>query len=374
MGVSIPTDQQVQTDGGGEFRLTAVGPGAYVVGAVDRTVVTFAPGTRSPAAATALTVVGTDVREGVEIKTARLPSGTIRGVVTGPGPAGSPIPLVDVDLLPELNDAAIPPLRAPRGQDRYGIGADGRFEFANVPAGRYMIVVRSGAEIGARSVWGRESISVTGGTAVTSSVALQETGRVSGQLSAPMLRVAHQVELVPIISGRDGAATRVSVAANGSFTFTGLAPGRYRWLQSQTLVGSGPRVLSALIGGQDVTDIPLVITPATSIENLQLVVSEAATINGSVLDGTGVATTAGAVIIASADRRDWTEISRRVRVVRADTNGAFEARALPPGRYRVTYVTRLPHERPWDATFLSTLSGQDVDVSAGQVARVDLRR
>jgi protocatechuate 3,4-dioxygenase beta subunit len=378
MGLSLGADPRGQTDSRGEYRILAVAPGEYLVGSVDSTVATFAPGTHARAEAMVIRVGVDDERRGVDIRATRVRFGTIRGVVTGPGPAESPIPLVDVELVPDPNDAALSPLRAARGPGRYGIAVEGRFEFADVPAGRYTLFARPGAVIDAPGVWGRESIVVTPDSVVEPRIALHESGRVSGRLTATDLRVRYRVnsplELAPIASDRDGYRARAAVAGDGSFAFKGLAPGRYRWTQSQTLVGTGPRVLSAFIRDQDVTDIPLVITATTAIDNLRLVVSDAATISGTVRDAAGAPTTAGAVVIASLDPRDWTEISRRLRLVRADTNGTFEVRALPAGRYRAAHVSRLPHERLWDAAFLSALSGgHDVTVTAGQVFTIDLR-
>ncbi len=153
-----------------------------------------------------------------------------------------------------------------------------------------------------------------------------------------------------------------------------VAPGRYSWIPTQQLTKSGQLLLSVFIKDVDVTDAPLEITAdTTAIENVRVTLTPPARVAGTVLDANGRPTTAGAVVIAAADSRYWTRYSRRVQLVRPDTEGGFEFR-LPPGRYRIIRVAKLAPGQLWDPTFLKTVaSGLAVTAAEGQVATLQLR-
>ena len=166
------------------------------------------------------------------------------------------------------------------------------------------------------------------------------------------------------------------IGADGTFAFTGLAPGSYRWMRSQGIVGSyGARsLLSAIVNGEDVTDVPFEITATTVLADVRLELSEGSVIGGTVRDAAGNPTTAGAVVIAPVDRRYATEVSRRIRLVRADTNGYFEARSLPAGHYRIAHITRLATTNLWEPAFLDSLAGaREVTLGAAETQTVELR-
>ena len=133
MGVDFGNDPRTETDDRGQFRLIGIEPGEYVVGAVDRTIVTFAPASATLAGATAVTIGVDEERAGVNIRVERTPSGAIDGVITRAGVSASTP--VTVELTADPNDARITPLRAT-------VGGDNRFAFADVPAGPHVLIVR----------------------------------------------------------------------------------------------------------------------------------------------------------------------------------------------------------------------------------------
>jgi hypothetical protein len=92
-----------------------------------------------------------------------------------------------------------------------------------------------------------------------------------------------------------------------------------------------------------------------------------------VTDARGGPSTAGAVVIASDDSRAWSPVSRRVQVVRPDTEGAFEFR-VPSGRYHVSHVAGLLPGQLWDPAFLKSMArGQPATAAEGQVTTVSVR-
>ena len=365
MGVAFGNDPRTETDDRGQFRLIGVEPGEYVVGAVDRTIVTFAPASATLAGATAVTVGVDEERAGVNIRVERTPSGAIEGVITRAGVSASAP--VTVELTADPNDARITPLRVTAG-------GDNRFAFADVPAGPHVLIVRPAPMSPAAAPWGRAQIAVPPNGTAQATLTLHEGSRLAGRIQPRP--GASRVVLAPVDPGATGPRPQARVDPDGAFAFVGLAPGRYYWERSQGVVGSyGPRsLLSAIVNGEDVTDAPFEIAARTSIENVRLELTEGSVIAGTVRDPAGSITTAGAVVIAPVDRRHATEVSRRLRVVRADNTGYFEARSLPPGRYRVAHVTRLATAHPWDAAFLDALSGaQEVALGAAQNLTLALR-
>ena len=132
---------------------------------------------------------------------------------------------------------------------------------------------------------------------------------------------------------------------------------------------------SSDLNGEDVSDRVFVVAPDKSIEDIRVTVTETASqITGTVLDAAAKPTTAGAVVIFPSDPREWTVVSRRIRVTRAGTDGVYHAPLLPPGRYRVAHVMSLAPGQLWDPAFLKTLSSaHEIDAPAGGVATVELR-
>jgi hypothetical protein len=129
-----------------------------------------------------------------------------------------------------------------------------------------------------------------------------------------------------------------------------------------------------IVNGEDVTDVPFEIAASTVMQDVRVELTEGGVIGGTVRDAAGSMTTAGAVVIAPVDRRHATEVSRRLRVVRADTNGYYEARSLPPGRYRIAHITQLTTAHVWEPAFLDTLAGaREIVLAAAETQTIDLR-
>jgi hypothetical protein len=120
--------------------------------------------------------------------------------------------------------------------------------------------------------------------------------------------------------------------------------------------------------------VPFDVGPDVSIDDVRITITSGARISGTVLGLDGKPTTTGGVVIASLDPRDWTRVSRRVRLERPDTAGYFEASPLPPGRYSVSLVTTLAPGQLWDPAFLKTRSKSlQITLADGQSETVQLR-
>ena len=231
MGVAFSDGPRTETDDRGQFRLIGIAPGEYVVGAVDRTIVTFAPASATIAGATAVTIGVDDERTGVDIRVERTQSGAIDGVITRAGVSASTAGTVELSADP--NDARITPLRAT-------VGGDGRFVFADVPSGPHLLIARPGPPSLIATPSGRMRIVVPQNGTAQATLPLGDGVRVAGRL-VPRRPGASRVELMPIDA--DAIGTRAQAIVDGGRRV------RVRRPRAGSLsIGCGGRVWSAATG------------------------------------------------------------------------------------------------------------------------------
>lgn len=347
-----------RTDDRGAFRLIGLVPGDYFVGVKDGLGITYAPEAVTIATAQRISLA-LDGEATTAIRTRPSPSGGIEGAMAGLPNVGA-----TVSLLREGDDAGFWPMPGVRT-------IANRFSFADVPVGRYALIVRPGLVNSPPRAWGREAVTVTAGVASTPTITLREGGKVSGQFVGP--EPAHgPLEIAPVGTDHPEAVNvRGSLGPASTFVISNVAPGTYRWVQTQQM---GRWLLSVMLKDEDIADLPLIVGPDTAIENLRVALNEPAKISGTVKDVTGAIVTTGAIVVAAVENRYWLQSSRRVRVVRADTAGHFEVTGLPAGRYRVNHVERLAAGQLWDQAFLRTLAqSREVTLAAGGSTTVELR-
>ncbi|HEX5069935.1 MAG TPA: carboxypeptidase-like regulatory domain-containing protein [Vicinamibacterales bacterium] len=352
-----------KTDDRGAYRLIGLEAGQYFVSATDGLSVAFANGTGTPATPRLITVGVDAQRSDVNIKTRPSPTGTIAGSIAGPG-AGAPG--MSVMLMQDAAGAGFVGVTSAR------IEPGARFTIADVPAGKYVLIARPGTV----RAWARTAVSVTANGQATPTVALHPGGRISGTVVAPS-GVRGTVGVSPLGADHPEAASANSGPVSaGSFAIPNVAPGRYRWLPSPEMppMWGADYTPSVFLKDQDVTDLPFEVGPDAAIENVRIELTRTARVSGTVRDASGKPTSRGAVIVASTSPRDWTEVSRRIRLARADTAGFYEIGGLPAGSYTVSTVTALSAGQLGDPAFLKTLAkSRQVTLTQGESATVDLR-
>jgi hypothetical protein len=283
---------------------------------------------------------------------------------------------VDVELVPALQRVVLP-----RTSTRST--ASGQFRFGDVPEGRYTLVVRP--RPGETPRWGAADIIVSANRTTPATIGLRDQPRMSGTVELAGVRGV-SLRLTALDRNEAAASSQMQrVLASGPFEIAPVPPGSY---QFAAVIGQGdplpamraqwrehPLLPSITLDGEEITDRVFVVEPDTSIANLQVVVRDpAARISGAVRDASNAPATAGAVVVLSADPDEWTPVSRRQRVVRADTDGVYDVTGLPAGRYHVVHVPRLGAGQIFDLGFLQTLTKAPVvDVTTGAHVTVDLR-
>jgi carboxypeptidase family protein len=380
----------------------------------------YYPGTTSPSGATSVTLGVGDERSGVDFQLQLVPTARIEGAVTsadGTMPPGTQISLVPQDQggmpqIPGLNTSTSRSMQ------------NGRFQFMGVPPGQYRLMARAvvrapeanpqggrggapdqGGRGGGRGgpgaiqqvLWASTDLSVSGQNITDLVIALQPglslAGRVSFEgtsLPPPTDLTRVRVNLTPrgqqLFEG--GGMPPAQVDASGRFTINGVAPGRYSIgggvpgggarqggapAQGQAAApapgqGGSPApqwvLKSAMAGGRDILDFPLVIEPNQEVGGIVMTFTDKTQeLSGTVFDPQGKPTADFTIIAFAADNQYWQPQSRRIVSQRPGTDGRFTFRNLPPGEYRLAAITDAEPGEWFSPEFLTQLSAASIPIS-----------
>ena len=389
----VGTGVNDETDDTGAFRLYGLAPGEYYVSAVLRAnpleqagdgsgyAPTYYPGTGNVNEAQRVTVgAGEEVSIGFSLLPVRFVriSGTVvsQSADAGGGVGGGTVQLVSAA------GGGEGPLTTLGG----GIQSDGSFTIANVAPGSYILNARSGVGNrgrGAAARGGTEveigslplvvgdgdvtgvSIALTRGASIAGTIVTEGTSAVT--LSS--LRVtARQIRTV---GGQSLMASGVS--ATGSFqlsTLSGTIALRVENLPSQWMVKS------IVVGQLDVTDGAFELRGTEQISSARIVLTDRLSeVNGTVTVRKEEAKNSSVIVFAE-DANLWTFPTRYVRMVRADAQGGFTLRGLPPGATYLAAAVDYLEEGEWqDPEFLERLreNAARVTIREGETKTVALQ-
>jgi len=324
----------------------------------------FYAGADGPATAVTIDLAPGEERVGVSFRLKPVPAVRVSGRVEGPD---GPVDGLMLRLLPD-------------GATDFGAGVetavtlsapDGSFTLLDVPAGSYVLNLRSATAAwrgwplgllgrssasprttltGAAELWGSVPLTVydedvsdvvvhaTRGTKISGRVAFDSTGDPPDNSGLARIRIELAFD-----DGRPADLPAAPVEADGSFAVAGVRPGRYTLRTGTT--PDGWYLKSATWLGQDVLHRPFPVFPDADVEDLVVTLTDRpARVSGYVHDAYGLAVP-GARVIAVSDgggsRVNWRESARELQSVRASLLGAFDIVGLLPGRYR---LVALPEE------------------------------
>jgi hypothetical protein len=386
IGVGV-TDE---TDDTGAFRLYGLAPGEYYVSAILRTIPLEQPGDASGYAPTYYPGTGNvndaqrvvvGAGEEVSIGFSLLPVRFVRisgTVISQSGEVGGGM----VQLVSSADGGEGPQLT-----QGGGIQNDGTFLIANVAPGSYVLNARSGVgngragragirggselEIGTLPLVVGDgdvagvTIALTRGASIAGTVVTEGTSAIT----LSNLRVtARQVRSGP---GQNMMASGVS--ATGSFqlsTLSGTLGLRVENLPPQWMVKS------IVVGPTDVTDGTFEVRGTEQITSARIVITDRLSeLNGTVtLRNQEVKDSS--VIVFADDANLWTFPTRYVRMSRADAQGRFSLRGLPPGAtYLVAAVDYLEEGEWQDPEFLERLreDASRVTIRDGETKTLNLQ-
>jgi protocatechuate 3,4-dioxygenase beta subunit len=113
---------------------------------------------------------------------------------------------------------------------------------------------------------------------------------------------------------------------------------------------------SAMVDGRDALDEPIEIVPQQAREIVVTMTDRPSKLKGIVTDPRGRPMAEADVIVFSADKRFWTARSRRIRIVRPRSDGAYEVTGLPAGVYNVVATNGLVFDEKTDVAFFDAIS------------------
>ncbi len=347
--VPVARGPQVRTDDAGQYRLLGLAPGSYLVSAMTRETwtvnrdgvkqvmgyaPTYFPGTTHVSEAQAVTVgLGKEV-SGIDVS---LQIGRAASV-SGSALDSRGRPFSSVVVRQEVRG---PGFSAFAQVASAPVAADGTFMVDHVPPGEYVLAAATGRDTETREVAelpiAVDGVDITGVTLTGS-----QGGTISGRIltdtgavpALPRLRITvveHTTgQPSPVVLGAFKNPGVSEVQTDGSFKVEGVF-GRSRL--NVTLPAEWA-VVSVQHDGRDVTDQAIELRSGEAWSDVQiLITNRVTTLAGQITDMTGQPTTQGTIVVFAADASRWTNDSRYVRSARADQQGQWQIKGLPPADY-----------------------------------------
>ena len=379
-----------RTDDTGQFRITGLEPGDYVVLATTRTtwtvddkpderigfLPTYSAGTASPTEATSVKVAMG--QEAVIGDFAMVPGRVASISGTATYSSGLPFAGESINMNQEF---AGPGSSSSFGMPGAKVNPDGTFIIKNVPPGEYRLSARGPGDKDHPPEGATVTVSVTGedvtGVMLVSGSGGILAGRVVSDTGAPIpppeqsrMRVfARPVDPTTTYTSFDNDNGRVK--DDGTFELTN-AYGLNRITIAPLPTGWALRSID--YGGKDYADLPIEFRGGQRLDSVTITLSKTLPrIQGTLQDEAG-RPIEGSVLIFPDDSSKWAEDSRLVRSARPDESGLFEFRNVIPGSYLAVALEYVRDGEWADPEFLAKQrdQGKPVNVNESGVATVAL--
>ena len=360
----LPTDADVDR----ALQEPATGKQSIGVGRTAGYVPVYHPSVTSVAQATPVEVAAGDERTGVDIQMVMVPSGRVEGTVTYPeGELPRTIQL-------SMSAASDEGFRGLEGFRSSRPEPNGRYQFGGLPPGDYLVTARANAPGGGADsiLWATANVTVTGDATVSVPLELRRGFKVAGRVTfdaaqkPPADLRGWRVGLTPIV-GRNEVSLGVTAAeleADGSFTISGVTPGRFR-IQPSVPAAAGSEWLatSISVNGRNMLDDPIEVHG--DIAGVAVGFTDRVpTLSGKLLDAAaGAAPSEYYVILFPAERALWTPQSQRIQAVRVATDGQYRFRRVFPGAYLVAATLDVEQGEWMDPSFLQRVAAGAVPVT-----------
>jgi hypothetical protein len=162
------------------------------------------------------------------------------------------------------------------------------------------------------------------------------------------------------------------VKLDGTFALTGVTGAAY----IRVTAPDGWMVRSIQREGADISDIPVEGKSGETIGGIQVIVTEKVTVlTGQIVDTKNAPVSDGTVVVFAKDPTKWTEDSRWIRAVRPTPQGQFEVKGLPSGDYFIV-AREYVEDGIWnDADFLSSMRdvADSITLRDGESRAISLR-
>jgi Carboxypeptidase regulatory-like domain len=361
----------LRTDDAGQYRVLGLAPGSYLVSGVTRetwTVVrdgvkqvmgyapTYFPGATHVADARRVTVALGREASNTDFSLQPGRSATVSG--TAFDSQGRPLSTVMVR-------------QETRGVDFASFGyvasgsvvGGGTFRIDNVPPGEYILAASTGQGVEPAEV-AEAPITIDGADLDNVTLTGSRGGSVSGQLLTEAGAVPNLARVrismterstgqgSPMVLGASRNAGFAETTADGTFTIDGV----FGTSRLRLTLPEDWAVKAVLYDGRDVTDAPIELRSGEAWSGVKVIVTDrVSTVTGQLTDAKDQPVTEGTVIVFAADANKWSEDSRYVRSVRADQQGQWRIKGLPPGDYLAVALDYV-EEGMWnDPEYLSVI-------------------
>jgi hypothetical protein len=354
------------TNDAGQFRLSGLPPGDYVLMATQRDArihdaadeplafaPTFYPGVTSISMAQPIRLaVGEQVTQlGFQIMA--VPTATVRGrVVTHDGqPFSGRISVIDGADVMNTNGII----------GGATVTSTGEFRITGFPPGLYTLTARgTGPTI-------ETPIDVRGGNVsglvITVGPGATVNGRVVTASGAPLPPIP-AIQIQAPAFGNSPGVGNANIAADGTFRWSSVV-GR-RVVRAASLP-AGWWLRSVLLNDQEITDTPVEFTHGQVVDGLRVVLDDRSSqLSGSVRNTDGTAVSDYTIVVFSTDSSRWGQHSRFIRSARPDHTGRFSVAGLPPGDYHAIAVDFVETGEWLDPDWLNAARGSATTIALDQ--------
>ena len=406
--VVVPTGNGATTDDRGFYRVHGLAPGEYLVTALplrqgagsaraltDAEVDAALRGTPLPAqgpsgsdgqtgayapvyfpgttrmndAQPVLLATGED-RQNIDLRLERVRLGRIDGIVATSD--GQPLP-PNVTVFLSSTAGSNPQ----QMMTTIRVGPDGRFGLSSAPGSFTMVARTPGVPIGQFAF---AQVDMSGVDVTGVQMTLQPPLTFAGRLSAKGTEIlsslgGHRIQVQPLSRALGGmAAPQVTpTTATGEFTVSGIVPGRYIIGNTPFFGASTASVVwgleSVLVDGNDVTDLPVMITSESVPKEVSLVLTDRwQELSGRLTDAEGKGVSDYTVMVFPVSDAYWVSGSRRIVISQPGTDGKFTIGGpgpalLPAGEYYLAAVTDVSKDEQYDPAFLQSLVGAAIRIT-----------
>ena len=348
----------------------------------------FHPGVTDIRAAAPIALGVSEERTGVDVTIQLVPTATISGTVTSQ--SGTLPQLPSVRLVPAGFQTEMLAGAGWRGMSAVP-RPDGTFVFNGVAPGAYTVKATIGAGGGRGGVpmantptqWAAADLMVNGqdlDVPLTLQPGVAVNGRVVFEGSQPTAAEVQTLSFALVPPGAGGqvpASGGGRVDAEGRFTFAGVVPDTYRFVTTWSAPAAREKwsIKASTANGREAFEAPLRIDPNETVDWTITYTDKPTSLTGVFQDRGGRAATEYYILVFSSDRKHWTPGSRRVRMTRPSTDGAFSVKGLPPGEYFLAALADLETGEWNDPTLLEELvkSSAKVTLRDSEETKQDFR-
>jgi hypothetical protein len=371
----------------------------------------YFPGVVDAASASPVTVAPSQERSGIDFSLQLVPTAVLDGTVIGldgqPVTTGTQVMLTRAQP-PQPSGGVIGGPFPTRG---VGLDRFGKFSLAGVEPSQYTVTARGSSRssgppmpppppVGlsapgvpqgpppppqppAYDLWATLDVSVLGDDLTGLVLALRPgmtvSGRVTFEGTSPPVDDLTRVRVGLSVATNDGIAFNIAAkpgATNGTFTLSGVTPGRYRPTASVTAPVAGRatvpvaapptpwRLKSAMWQGRDLLDFLLEVRPNEDVSDVTLTFTDLTTeLSGSLLGSAGEPASGYVVLVFPIDSSLWLPNSRRIRQIQPAADGTYKALNLPSGAYFLGAVTDVDSGDLSDPSFLEQVAAASLRIT-----------